>query len=69
MEIKRCIEDAFSVIGKEDSTDGGEWFIQRFWNEANSHFAKIEHLAKRDEAGNIGEIWRGISDFSHSFRP
>lgn len=69
MEIKRLIKKTFSVIGKEGSTDDGEGFIQRLWNEANSHFAEIEHLAKRDEAGNIVGIWGAMSDFSHSFQP
>ena len=69
MEVKRCIKEAFSVIGKEGSTNDGEGFIQRLWDEANSHFAEIEHLAKKDEAGNIGGIWGAMSDFSHSFRP
>lgn len=69
MEIKRLIKKTFSVIGKEGSTDDGEGFIQRLWNEANSHFAEIEHLAKRDEAGNIVGIWGAMSDFSHSLKP
>lgn len=64
MEIKRCIKEAFSVIGKEGFTDDGEGFIQRLWNEANSHFAEIEHLAKKDETGTIGGVWGAMSDFS-----
>lgn len=46
MEIKNALRGAFSVIGEEDFTNGGEWFIQRFWNEANSHFAEIEPLPR-----------------------
>lgn len=69
MEIKRCIKETFSVIGKEGSTDDGAGFIQRLWNDANSHFAEIEHLAKRDEVGNISGIWGAMSDCSHSFKP
>ena len=69
MEIKRCIKAPFSVIGKEGSTEDGEGFIQRLWNEANSHFGEIEHLAKKDEVGNISGIWGAMSDFSHSFKP
>lgn len=69
MESERLIKKTFSVIGKEGSTDDGEGFIQRLWNEANSHFAEIEHFAKRDEAGNIVGIWGAMSDFSHSLKP
>lgn len=69
MEIKRYIKNIFSVIGKEGSTNDGDGFIQRLWEEANSHFAEVEHLAKRNEAGNLVGIWGAMSDFSHSFRP
>lgn len=69
MEIKRYIKNTFSVIGKEGSTNDGDGFIQRLWGEANSQFAEVEHLAKRNEAGNLAGIWGAMSDFSHSFRP
>ncbi len=69
MEIMRCVKEAFTVIGKEGSTVGGEGFIQRLWEDANSHFGEVEHLAKRDESGNIGGIWGAMSDFSRSFLP
>lgn len=57
------------MVGKEGSADDGEGMIQRLWNEANSHFAEIEHLAKRDEAGNIVGIWGAMSDFPILFNP
>ncbi len=69
MEIKQCIKESFSVIGKEGSTRDGEGFIQKLWEEANSHFNEVAHLAKKDEDGNIGGIWGAMSDFSRSFRP
>lgn len=69
MEIKKCIKESFSVIGKEGSTNDGEGFIQRLWEEANSHFQEVDQLAKRDEHGNIGGIWGAMSDFSHTFQP
>ncbi len=69
MDFKKCEKKAFVVIGKEGSTLDGEGFIQKLWDDANSHFAEIEHLAKKDENGNIGGIWGVMSDFSRSFNP
>ncbi len=69
MNIQKCSKESFVVIGKEGSTNDGEGFIQRLWQEANSHFDEVEHLAKKDEDGNILGIWGAMSDFSHSFQP
>lgn len=69
MEIKKCIKESFSVIGKEGSTNEGTGFIQELWDEANSHFNEIASLAKKDEKGNIIGIWGAMSDFSRSFNP
>lgn len=69
MEVKRCVKESFSVIGKEGSTKDGAGFMQRLWEEANSHFDEVAHLAKRDENGNIEGIWGAMSDFSRSFKP
>lgn len=69
MKIKRCIKEAFVVIGKEGSTLDGKGFIQRLWLDANSHFEEVQHLAKRDKIGHIIGIWGAMSDFSHSFNP
>lgn len=69
MEVKRCIKEAFTVIGKEGSTADGEGFIQRLWEEANSRFGEVERLAKREEDGGIAGIWGAMSDFSRSFKP
>lgn len=69
MEISRCEKSAFSVIGKEGSTKDGAGFIQRLWEQANSHFEEIGHLAKRDENGALVGIWGAMSDFSRSFGP
>lgn len=38
MKIEKCKKEAFTVIGKEGSTNDGEGFIERLWREANSHF-------------------------------
>ena len=69
MEINRCVKESFSVIGKEGSTMDGSGFIQRLWEDANSHFQEIEYLAKRDGNGAICGIWGAMSDLSHSFKP
>ncbi len=65
----KIIKEAIVVIGKEGSTSDGEGFIQKLWDEANSHFNEVEHLAKKDENGNLIGIWGAMSDMSHSFKP
>lgn len=69
MKMEKCIKESFVVIGKEGSTNDGEGFIQKLWEEANSKFAEIEHMAKKDDNGNILGIWGAMSDFSRSFNP
>jgi len=69
MKIETVIKDSVTVIGKEGSTSDGDQFIQKLWQEANSHFAEIVHLAKRDENDNLVGIWGAMSDFTHSFKP
>ncbi|MBL4937879.1 hypothetical protein JK636_19405 [Clostridium sp. YIM B02515] len=53
MEIKNCVKESFSVIGKEGSTNDGEGFIQKLWTGANSNFAEVASLAKKDEKENL----------------
>lgn len=69
MEIKRCVKNSFSIIGKEGSTNGGDGFIQRLWEESNREFQSVLPLVKYDEHGNIGGFWGAMSDFSRSFKP
>lgn len=69
MKIKKCTKDAFVVIGKEGSTADGQDFIQRLWFDANSNFSEVQHLAKKDENGNLVGIWGAMSDCSRSFKP
>lgn len=69
MKIEKCVKKSFAVIGKEGSTSDGEGFIKRLWDNANSHFEEIQHLAKVDENGNLVGIWGAMSDFSRSFNP
>lgn len=69
MKVEKCVKQSFAVIGKEGSTLDGAGFIQRLWADANSHFGEVQHLAKRDEHGNLSGIWGAMSDFSRSFNP
>lgn len=69
MNLEKCVKSSFTVIGIEGSTEQGEGFIGRLWNEANSRFGEIEHLAKRDSGGNIAGIWGAMSGFSRDFEP
>ena len=65
----KVIKKEFVVIGKEGSTLDGEGFIQSLWDNANTHFPEVAHLAKKDANGNIVGIWGAMSDISHSFQP
>lgn len=67
MKINKCIKESFVVIGKEGSTNDGEGFIQKLWEDANSHFYEVEELAKKDDKGNVAGIWGVMSDLSRSF--
>ena len=49
----KVIKEKFVVIGKEGSTSDGDGFIQKLWDDADSHFSEIAHLAKRDAKGSI----------------
>lgn len=69
MEINKCMKESFVVIGKEGSTNDGDGFIQKLWEDANSHFGEVEYLAKKDNNGNIAGVWGAMSDFSRSFLP
>lgn len=69
MKINRCIKKSFEVIGKEGSTDLGSDFVLKLWEDANTHFNEIAHLAKKDEEDNILGVWGAMTDFTRSFRP
>ena len=68
MEFNKCIKESFSVIGKEGSTNDGNGFIQKLWQDANENFTEVANLAKKDNKGNILGIWGAMSDFSRSFK-
>ena len=57
MNIEQFEKASFVVVGKKGSTSDGAGFIQRLWDDANSHFGEVQYLAKRDEKGNLMEIW------------
>ena len=65
----KVIKKSFVVFGKEGSTLDGEGFIQKLWDDANSHFGEVAHLAKKDANGGIVGIWGAMSDIYRSFKP
>ena len=67
--MERIIKPAFTVIGLEGSTEEGPGFIPALWEQANSHFGEVAHLAKTNPDGSLCGIWGAMSDFSRSFRP
>ena len=69
MQMEKYKKESFVVIGKEGSTNDGEGFIQKLWEDANGHFNEVEALAKKDENGCIVGVWGAMTDMSHSFKP
>lgn len=69
MKIEKIKKESFTVIGKEGSTLDGEGFIVQLWNDFSDNFKEVEHLAKKDEDGNLLGFWGLMSDFSRSFKP
>ena len=55
MKIETRKKESFVVIGKEGATTDGAGFIQKLWDEANSHFGEIAHLAKKGKMGTSAE--------------
>ncbi len=69
MKMNKCVKESFVVIGKEGATEDGDGFIRKLWEDANSHFQEVAHLAKKNDDGNLIGIWGAMSDLSHSFLP
>lgn len=63
------VKPAFAVIGIEGSTEDGPGFITGLWNEANSRFGEVSHLAKTNPDGSLCGIWGTMTDMSRSFQP
>lgn len=70
MDIKVVSKPSFCVVGKlgQGSSDSGPAWIKPLWDEANSKFNEISHLAKRDELGRIAGIWGLMSDVNEQFK-
>ena len=69
MQIEKSAKNAFSVIGKEGSTELGDGFVQLLWAEANAHFSEVAPLAKQNKDGSFAGFWGCMTDFSRSFSP
>ena len=69
LQIERKIKPSFAVIGREGSTDEGEGFIQRLWDEANARYGEVQALAKVDENGQPVGFWGAMSDMARTFAP
>ena len=69
MKVPECTLPAFSVIGRAGSTEDGSGFVQRLWQEANSHYNEVAHLAKTDESGKPVGFWGAMSDMEMRFLP
>ena len=67
--MERIIKPAFAVIGIEGSTEDGPGFISGLWDEANSRFGEVAHLAKTTPDGSLCGIWGAMTDMSRSFQP
>lgn len=67
--MERIIKPAFAVIGIEGSTEDGPGFIAALWDEANSRFGEVAHLAKTNPDGTLCGIWGAMTDMSRSFQP
>ena len=67
--MERIIKPAFAVIGMEGSAADGPGFIGGLWNEANSRFGEVAHLAKARPDGSLAGIWGAMTDMSRSFHP
>lgn len=69
VKIERYTKPSFAVIGKEGSTNDGDGFIQRLWDNANAHYAEVQALAKVDENGQLAGLWGAMSDMGRTFAP
>ena len=59
---------AFSVIGREGSTEDGSDFVSRLWQDANGHFSEIASSVLYQDGRPLG-FWGLMSDFSRSGKP
>ncbi len=69
LTITRMEKPAFSVIGKAGTTDDGDGFIARLWDDANANFPQIAHLVLKDDDGAPCGVWGCMSDCAGQFLP
>lgn len=69
MQIEKIQKDSFCVIGKAGATWDGAGFVQRLWQEANSHFGEVADLAAKDANGNMLGFWGVMTDVNRNFLP
>lgn len=69
MKMEKITVNAFCVIGIVGSTNDGEGFVQRLWQQANSRFSEVAGLAKKNADGSFAGFWGAMSDFSMNFQP
>lgn len=69
MKYEIITKPAFSVIGKEGSTNDGEDFIQKLYQAANQGFNEVKELIKLDDNGKVSGSYGLMSDFPRSLKP
>ena len=69
MNPEKITVNSFCVIGKIGSSEDGEGFVQRLWQEANEHFAEVALLAKKNAAGQPVGFWGAMTRQDFSFLP
>ncbi len=68
MTTKHIYKDIFSVIGKagQGPADSPQKWIPQLWNDANSHFAEIAEVIRKDENGIPLGVWGAMNDAEES---
>ena len=61
MEYKIVNKPAFSVIGRQGSTEDGEGFIARPWQEANENFPEVQITLYRYDGSHCLAVVDGES--------
>ncbi len=62
--IRHLQQPAYSVIGREGSTNDGSGFIQSLWNDANAHYDEVASLASQPLT-----LWGAMSALDGSLMP
>lgn len=68
MKYEIVDKEAFSVIGREGSSEEGPGVIRRLWSELQDHFAEIGPVVLQKDGKLLG-LWGLMSDFSRSSKP